>query len=102
MAVIGIDGSCPGGLSRQFVPRGRGVCLYLIEQVVLLDAVEFAADYTTSFGRKKRKRWYGVVIEITDDAMIFEQFDDGAAAVLFADACRAEQRAERAERSAAR
>lgn len=83
-AVIDVDGTMPGGLSRQFTPYGKGECLYLIEHVELFDAVEFAADYTTSVGTKRPERFYGVVVALTEGEMVVRQFDSGAAAVVFA------------------
>jgi len=82
LAVIDIDPTSPGGLSRRFMNRGKGECLYVVEQVGLFDAVEFAADYTTSFGNKKRDRWYGVVTAKTDDFLQVEKCESGAKAVL--------------------
>src|SRR5271170_6950145 len=72
MAVIDIDGTCPAGLSRQWIDRGKGECFYLIEQVKLFDPIEFGADYTTGTGRKYRKRWYGVVTAKTEDYLLVE------------------------------
>jgi hypothetical protein len=82
LAVIDIDGSAPGGLSRRFLNRGKGECLYLIEQLALFDAVEFGADYTTSMGNKQRYRWYGVVVAKTDSEIHVEEASSGAKAVL--------------------
>jgi mannose/cellobiose epimerase-like protein (N-acyl-D-glucosamine 2-epimerase family) len=88
MAVIDVDKSQPSGLSRRFMNRGRGECLYDIEQVALFDAIEFGADYTTSLGRKQRSRWYGVVVAKTDGALNIEQCETGAKAVLRSKAAR--------------
>jgi hypothetical protein len=82
LAVIDVDASQPGGLSRRFMPRGRGECLYTIEQLSLFDPVEFGADYTSSFGGKKRDRWYGVVTALTEGSLIVEQAPSGAFAVI--------------------
>ena len=84
LAVIDVDGTCPGGLSRQFMPYGKGECLYLIEQIGLFSAVEFAADYTTSVGKKKPNRFYGVVIAITETELVVREFTSGADACVFA------------------
>lgn len=104
MAVIDVDATCPGGLSRRFLNRGKGECLYDIEQVALFDPVEFGADYTTSLGNRKRHRWYGVVVAKTDGALNIEACETGAKAVLRSKAARtsAEDRANalRAERDA--
>lgn len=72
LAIIDIDGTCPGGLSRQWVDRGKGECYYLIEQIKLFDPIEFGADYTTTTGRRYNKRWVGVVTAKTDDFLIAE------------------------------
>lgn len=82
LAVIDVDGSMPGGLSRRFLNRGRGECLYLVEQIALFDPVEFGADYTTSYGDKRRDRWHGVVTAKTDDFMVVERCKTGAKAVV--------------------
>lgn len=82
MAIIDVEASSPGGLGRRFMNRGRGECLYDIEQVGLFDPVEFGADYTTSVGNKKRLRWYGVVVGKTEGALNIEQCESGATAVL--------------------
>jgi hypothetical protein len=82
LAVIDIDATAPAGLARRFLDRGRGDCLYNTEQIGLFDAVEFAADYTTSVGTKKRERWYGVVTAKTDDYLMVERCPSGAKAVL--------------------
>jgi len=89
LALIDIDASAPGGLGRRFMAKGKGECLFVIEQVGLFDAVEFAADYTTSFGNKRRDRWYGVVTAITDGYLLVEKCDTGAKAVLRAKEARA-------------
>lgn len=82
LAVIDVDASCPGGLSRRFTSRGKGECLYLVEQIGLFDPVEFGADYTTTYGDKKRDRWHGVVTAKTDDFLIVERCKTGARAVI--------------------
>lgn len=82
LAVIDIDATMPGGLERRFMERGKGECICLVEQVGLFDALEFAADYTTSVGKKIRNRWYGVVTAKTDDFLQVEQCGSGAKAVL--------------------
>lgn len=84
LAVIDVDGTCPGGLSRRFMPRGKGESLYLIEQLALFDAVEFGADYTTSVGRKKPNRAYGFVAAITDLEVVVQQCESGSEACIAA------------------
>jgi hypothetical protein len=82
LAIIDVDASCPGGLSRRFVNRGRGECLYDIEQVNCFDSIEFGADYTTSLGSKKRLRWHGIVAAKTEGFLLVEECQSGAKAVL--------------------
>lgn len=82
MAVIDLDPSMPSGLSRKWLKRGRGECLYVLDQLTLFDPVEFGADYTTMAGNKQRDRWYGVVIAITDGLLHIEQTTSGAKAVV--------------------
>lgn len=97
MAVIDVDPTMPGGLSRRWMNRGRGECMYLLEQVALFDAVEFGADYTTSAGNKRRDRWYGVVTAMTEGYILVERCSTGVAAVLRAK----EARTSRHDRAAA-
>jgi len=84
LAVIDIDGTMPGGLGRHFINKGRGPCLYFVEQLAKFDAVEFAADYTTSVGKKNRCRWYGVIVAKKPDELILAPCDTGVDAVLYA------------------
>lgn len=93
MAIIDIDGTCPGGLSRRFIDRGRGECYYLIEQVALFDPVEFGADYVTTTGKKYNKRWFGVVTAKTEDYLLVEQCASGKNAVLLSKARRIDPKA---------
>lgn len=82
LALIDVDSTSPGGLSRRFMNRGKGECLYDVEPVGIFDAVEFGADYTTSVGKRKRLRWFGVVVARTHEFMLVEQSESGARAVL--------------------
>jgi hypothetical protein len=82
LAIIDVDATMPGGLSRRFLNRGRGECLYDIEQLALFDAVEFGADYTTSMGRKNKLRWHGIVTAKTDGYILVEESKTGATAVI--------------------
>lgn len=82
LAVIDIDKTMPSGLSRRWMPRGRGECLYGTEQLTLFDPVEFGADYTSYAGKKTRDRWYGVVLAKTESYLLIEKCPSGARAVL--------------------
>jgi len=93
LAVIDIDGTMPGGLSRRWVDRAKGACLYLVEKLALFDAVEFGADYTTSVGTKRPKRWYGVIVAKTDDFLALEEAPSGKDAALLARAKRIDPQA---------
>lgn len=82
MAVIDLDPMSPGGLSRKWLSRGKGECLYVLDQLTLFDPIEFGADYTTCAGTKKRDRWYGVVTAITEGFLLIERCSSGAKAVV--------------------
>ena len=69
LAIIDVSPEMPGGLGRHFINKGKGDCLYIVDQIAVLDAVEFAGDYTTGVGRRQRNRWYGVVASKTDALM---------------------------------
>jgi len=84
LAIIDIDPTMPAGLSRRWASKGRGACLYIVDQITQYDALEFAADYTTSVGTRKRHRWYGVVIEKHPDELVLQPCETGADAVLHA------------------
>ena len=82
MAVIDIDATAPVGLGRDFLPRGRGECLYIVEKVDVFDPIEFGADYMSGTGRKYTSRWYGIVVAKTDGVLLIEECETGAKAVL--------------------
>lgn len=89
LARITLDAMAPGGLDRKFCERGKGACLYIIDELTLFDAVEFAAD-TTAPGsvKKRRERWFGVVIAKTDGYILVERWEKAADAVLRAQQAR--------------
>ena len=89
LAIIDVDGACPGGLSRRFVDRGKGAVLYQISQVAVLDVVEFGGDYTTSVGKRKRNRVYAVVTAKTATELTIRPFDDAVDACVEAAKLRA-------------
>ncbi|MGB9848886.1 MAG: CRISPR-associated protein Csx16 [Moorellaceae bacterium] len=68
MAKISLDPAAPGGLKREFFSTAHGDYFYLIPEGALKpgDPVEFGADYYTGGGRKCSKRWYGVVVSVSD------------------------------------
>ncbi len=82
-AIIAIDPCAPGGLSRHWFNRGRGICLYIVPPILRVhSAVEFAADQMSFSGYKRPYRWYGIVTEIADDHVTFEPFPDAMSAVV--------------------
>lgn len=84
MAIIEADPAAPGGLAREFVKRGRGRYLYIVGPEVVGKAVEIAADYTSSGGKRHPKRWYGVVRSVTDSEITIEECETSAAAIAAA------------------
>lgn len=93
LAIIDVDGTQPGGLSRRWASRVRGDGLYAVEQIGALDAVEFAADRApyVSGGNRARNRWFGVIVEKTAEKMRVEKCKSGPAAVLRSRELRAER-----------
>lgn len=83
-AVIDIDPREQGGFSRVFIPKGRGPSFFIIERVMLYDAIEFAGDRIAWSGNKVRNRWHGVVISVMPDYLVIAQCDDAAAACVMA------------------
>jgi len=84
LAIIDIDPTMPAGLARIWAKKGRGPCLYITDQITQYDALEFAADYTTSVSTKKRLRWYGVVVDKRPDELVLQPCNTGVDAVLLA------------------
>ena len=84
MATIEADPAAPGGLAREFVKSGRGRYLYIVGPEVVGKAVEIAADYTSSGGKRHPKRWYGVVRSVTDSEITIEECETSAAAIAAA------------------
>jgi hypothetical protein len=74
MATIEADPAAPGGLAREFIRNGRGRYLYIVGPEVVGKAVEIAADYTSSGGKRHPKRWYGVVRNVTDSEIVIDGF----------------------------
>jgi hypothetical protein len=67
LAVIAANPRSPGGLDRRFMERGRGEYLYLLDRVRPGQPVEFGADLG-----HQRIRWYGVVVSLSDEALVLE------------------------------
>lgn len=77
MAIIRIDPTSPGGLSRKFITRANGEYKYLTNELKENDAIEFGADYYSGRGSKSINRWYGVIRKITNNEITIEQFETG-------------------------
>lgn len=84
MATIEADPAAPGGLAREFVKSGRGRYLYIVGPEAVGKAVEIAADYTSSGGKRRPKRWYGVVRNVTDAEIAIEHYETSAQAIAAA------------------
>jgi len=72
VAIISVDPTMPGGLSRVFFDRARakGPAKYVVpERLLAGDVLEFGADYMTSFGKKKPNRVFAKVITVTADGI---------------------------------
>jgi len=81
-AIVGADPRMPGGLSRRFLERGRGDFLYMLGDLSLFDALEFAGDYVSFNGNVTQNRWYGVVVTKTEDALELRKCKRGLDAVV--------------------
>ena len=67
LAVIDLDPTAPGGLRRRFATKAHGDYYYMLPDLQIGDAIEFGADYYTTSGRKRAKRWYGVVTGLSPE-----------------------------------
>lgn len=81
MAIIGISPSSPGGLSRDFIERGKGDYYYILPEFSPGQAIEFGADYYTGSGKKVSNRWHGFVVRQESDALVLRRVGDGKTAV---------------------
>lgn len=88
LATIALNPRAPGGLDRTFVDRAGGShYYYFVEALTIGDAVEFGADLGARNPKKVvRRRWYGVVVEIREDALVLEEYLDEYSAVKAAEA----------------
>jgi hypothetical protein len=72
VAIVAIDPTAPGGLSRIFFEYARrnGPAKYIVpERLEVGNILEFGADYVTSFGRTKPDRIYAFVTGVTNEAI---------------------------------
>lgn len=81
-AAITPDPKAPGGLARDFADSADGDYYYLVPGWLKENqAVEFGADYYSRGGKANRDRWYGVVLAILPDQVIFEVTETARQAV---------------------
>lgn len=81
LAVIHADPSAPGGLGRSFVVNGRGRYMYVVRNLKVGQAIEFAGDYYGGSGRKTPNRWYGVIRAIEADRLVCEKCENSKEAI---------------------
>jgi hypothetical protein len=85
MAVISINPTKPGGLGRKFMNRAHGEYKYSIEGLKKGNAIEFGADYYSSKLNRTPKRFYGVIVEITEKELIIEEMKTGRKAIEYSE-----------------
>jgi hypothetical protein len=81
MAEIWIDPKAPGGLGRRFFQKANGEYYYIIDRAKAPMAIEFGADYYSGSGKKSPKRWYGVIIRVTTEELVLEEYDTARQAI---------------------
>ena len=82
LAEISPDPKSPGGLKRKFWEHARGSYYYIIpSNVQLPTAIEFGADYYSGRGNKYPKRWYGVIVSISQDKIVIEKCETASQAI---------------------
>jgi hypothetical protein len=86
MAVIASDPGSLGGTRREFCKRGNGAYYYIVTPELVGKAVEFGADYYSGSGNKSARRYYGVVLSLTDTEMRIRKYNTGRAACKAAEA----------------
>jgi hypothetical protein len=80
-AIITRDEQAQGGLNRDWVPRGAGKGFYYtVEGLKVGMVLEFGSkDKHARYGDKKK--WYGVIIYISETALHLEQYPGGKTAL---------------------
>ena len=74
--------------------KGRGDCFYLTDPFGVFDVLEFAADYTTFNGSRRRQRFYAIVVRKTPSEVTLKPCAKGAEACVIARKLREETEAE--------
>jgi len=82
-AEIEFDLKSPGGLKRKFWQLAKGPNFFYIipDDLDYPVAVEFGADYFTSGKRRIPWRWYGVIVNVTREKVIFEKWKTAKGAI---------------------
>lgn len=73
-AIIEKNPDSPGGIGRDFLTKAKGDYYYKVDKLSLNSPIEFGADYTSNGGKKYRKRWFGVVIKITEEELYIQEY----------------------------
>lgn len=82
MAVISKDPQAPNGLARSFFKPARGDYFYILPADLKVgDPLEIGADYYSGGGHPARRRWYGYVVAVADDAVVVQECATAAAAI---------------------
>jgi hypothetical protein len=74
LAILDEDPQQPGGVRRQWLPRGRGRFRYSTAKLLPDDLIEFGADYVSCSGHRYRERWYAVVVRSEEFALVVRHF----------------------------
>lgn len=84
-AILEVDPLSPGGFSRKWFNYGRGSVRYLVPAILQPGMViEFAADHLSWAGNRDENRWYGYVIEVTEEYLLLQPCKNVVKAVLHA------------------
>lgn len=69
LAVVEQDPDAPGGFARTWCERGKGRFRYNAVGLMEGDLIEFGADRVYTTGNRRRTRWYGEVVEVTETTL---------------------------------
>ncbi len=76
-ATLEEDPEAAEGIARRFWRRGRGKFLYLVpEDLAPGQVLEFGADLFVGPGHRVRRRAYGVVVEVSPEALLVRAVAD--------------------------
>jgi hypothetical protein len=77
VAIVAVDPTMPGGLSRVFFDRARprGPAKYIVpERLEAGNVLEFGADYITSVGKAKPNRAFAFVLSTSETAIEIQPY----------------------------